>query len=106
MMERVENVASEFRKASHAQMAATTQRTIRENVNISRYIQQICLQNTLYLNLCLYHLYYSQLQQLTEKATNLTSENDKLALKEMDSKAKISLLETELDKLARKNAYR
>ena len=47
MMERVENVASEFRKASHAQMAATTQRTIRENVNISRYIQQICLQNTL-----------------------------------------------------------
>ena len=43
---------------------------------------------------------------MTEKATNLTSENDKLALKEMDSKAKISLLETELDKLARKNAYR
>ena len=29
MMERVENVAGEFRKAAHSQMAATTQRTIR-----------------------------------------------------------------------------
>ena len=54
-MERVENVAGEFRKAAHSQMAATTQRTIRENVNIS-----------------------SQLAQLTDKATNLTAENDKL----------------------------
>ena len=58
MMERVENVAGEFRKAAHSQMAATTQRTIRENVNIS-----------------------SQLAQLTEKATNLTAENDKLAVR-------------------------
>ena len=29
MMERVEHVAGEFRKAAHSQMAATTQRTIR-----------------------------------------------------------------------------
>ena len=32
MMAKLESVASEFRKASHAQMSATTQRTIRENV--------------------------------------------------------------------------
>ena len=31
-MAKLESVASEFRKASHAQMSATTQRTIRENV--------------------------------------------------------------------------
>ena len=63
MMERVEHVAGEFRKAAHSQMAATTQRTIRENVNIS-----------------------SQLAQLTEKATNLTAENDKLSVREMTNK--------------------
>ena len=32
MMERVENVAGEFRKAAHSQMAATTQRTIRSAI--------------------------------------------------------------------------
>ena len=32
MMERVEHVAGEFRKAAHSQMAATTQRTIRSVV--------------------------------------------------------------------------
>ena len=100
MMERVENVAGEFRKAAHSQMAATTQRTIRENVNIS-----------------------SQLAQLTEKATNLTAENDKLAVRggallstvllcttyqvrEMTNKTKVSLLEAEIEKLSRRNAYR
>jgi hypothetical protein len=31
MMERVENVAAEFRKVAHSQMAVTTQRTIRQN---------------------------------------------------------------------------
>ena len=31
-MERVENVAGEFRKAAHSQMAATTQRTIRSAI--------------------------------------------------------------------------
>ena len=58
MMVKVETVAGEFRKVAHNQMAATTQRTIRENVNIS-----------------------SQLAQLTEKASSLTTENDKIALK-------------------------
>ena len=32
MMNKLESVAAEFRKASHAQMSATTQRTIRENM--------------------------------------------------------------------------
>ena len=48
----------------------------------------------------------SQLAQLTEKATNLTSENDKLTVKEQHSKTQISLLETEIEKLSRRNAYR
>ena len=48
----------------------------------------------------------SQLAQLTEKATNLTSENDKLTVKEQQSKTQISLLETEIEKLSRRNAYR
>ena len=48
----------------------------------------------------------SQLAQLTEKATNLTSENDKLTLKEQHSKTQISLLEAEIEKLSRRNAYR
>ena len=56
---------------------------IRENVNISQ-----------------------QLAQLTEKATNLTNENDKLTLKEMEGRTRISLLDTEIEKLSRRNAYR
>jgi hypothetical protein len=56
MMERVESVAAEFRKVAHSQMAVTTQRTIRENVNIS-----------------------SQLAQLTERASSLTAENDAIS---------------------------
>ena len=48
----------------------------------------------------------SQLAQLTEKATNLTAENDKLTLKEMEGRTRISLLDTEIEKLSRRNAYR
>ena len=67
----------------------------------------------------------SQLAQLTEKATNLTAENDKLAVslilvkshnnlimliifqvREMTNKTKVSLLEAEIEKLSRRNAYR
>ena len=40
MMERVENVAGEFRKAAHSQMAATTQRTIRW-ANVSHQIKSV-----------------------------------------------------------------
>ena len=47
-----------------------------------------------------------QLAQLTEKATNLTNENDKLTLKEMEGRTRISLLDTEIEKLSRRNAYR
>lgn len=53
MMAKLESVAAEFRKASHAQMSATTQRTIRENVNVS-----------------------AQVHQLSEKAAELAVEND------------------------------
>jgi hypothetical protein len=35
MMERVENVAAEFRKVAHSQMAVTTQRTIRQTLKQS-----------------------------------------------------------------------
>ena len=97
-MERVEHVAGEFRKAAHSQMAATTQRTI-------RLIQQYFWGETIFLfrenvNIS------SQLAQLTEKATSLTAENDKLAVREMTNKTKVSLLEAEIEKLSRRNAYR
>ena len=38
MMSKLESVAAEFRKAANAQMSATTQRTIRENINISSQV--------------------------------------------------------------------
>ena len=41
MMNKLENVASEFRKAANAQMSATTQRTIRENVSVSAQVKTI-----------------------------------------------------------------
>ena len=52
---KLEAVAAEFRKASHAQMSATTQRTIRENVNVT-----------------------AQVMQLSEKAAELSYDNDNL----------------------------
>ena len=55
MMSKLEAVAAEFRKASHAQMSATTQRTIRENVNVT-----------------------AQVMQLSEKAAELSYDNDNL----------------------------
>ena len=54
-MGKLEAVAAEFRKASHAQMSATTQRTIRENVNVT-----------------------AQVMQLSEKAAELSYDNDNL----------------------------
>ena len=38
MMIKLESVAAEFRKAANAQMSATTQRTIRENVSVSAQV--------------------------------------------------------------------
>jgi hypothetical protein len=38
MMERVENVAAEFRKVAHSQMAVTTQRTIRQTFETEKSI--------------------------------------------------------------------
>ena len=40
MMIKLESVAAEFRKAANAQMSATTQRTIRENVSVSAQVSQ------------------------------------------------------------------
>ena len=58
MMSKLEAVAAEFRKASHAQMSATTQRTIRENVNVT-----------------------AQVMQLSEKAAELSYDNDNLQVR-------------------------
>lgn len=83
MMEKLNSVASEFRKASHAQMSATTQRTIRENINVS-----------------------AQVVQLSEKAAELVFENDRLQEENKDKARKIELLEMEQDHLVKKSAYR
>ena len=45
MTAKLEYVASEFRQASHAQMSATTQRTVRENVNLSAQVNQLSEKN-------------------------------------------------------------
>lgn len=64
-------------------MSATTQRTIRENVNVS-----------------------AQVQQLSEKASDLAAENEGLKLKNIEKQRKIEMLEDEQKKLVKRNAYR
>ena len=83
MMAKLESVASEFRKAANAQMSATTQRTIRENVNVS-----------------------AQVQQLSEKACDLASENELLKVQNTEKQRKIEMLEDEQRKLVKRNTYR
>lgn len=83
MMVKLESVAAEFRKAANAQMSATTQRTIRENVNVS-----------------------AQVQQLSEKASDLAAENEGLKMKNVERQRKIEMLEDEQKKLVKRNAYR
>ena len=83
MMAKLESVAAEFRKAANAQMSATTQRTIRENVNVS-----------------------AQVQQLSEKASDLAAENDTLKVRNTERKRKIEMLEDEQEKLVKRNTYR
>ena len=83
MMSKLESVAAEFRKAANAQMSATTQRTIRENINIS-----------------------SQVQQLSEKAADLASDNESLKIKNTEKQRKIELLDDETKRLVKRNAYR
>lgn len=83
MMSKLESVAAEFRKAANAQMSATTQRTIRENVNVS-----------------------AQVQQLSEKASDLAAENEGLKSRNTERKRKIEMLEDEQEKLVKRNTYR
>ena len=83
MMSKLEEVASQFRKASTAQMSATTQRTIRENVSLSSHV-------TL----------------LSEKVATLGRENDSMREKCRKQSSKITLLEQEQSKLVKKNAHR
>ena len=83
MMQKLESVAAEFRKASHAQMSATTQRTIRENVSIS-----------------------AEVTILSEKLSELTIENDALFEKNRDQQKVLTSLEEEQANLLHKNAYR
>ena len=64
-------------------MSATTQRTIRENVNVS-----------------------AQVQQLSEKASDLAAENDTLKVRNTERKRKIEMLEDEQEKLVKRNTYR
>ena len=83
MMIKLESVAAEFRKAANAQMSATTQRTIRENVNVS-----------------------AQVQQLSEKASDLAMDNEALKMKNTERQRQIDMLEDEQKKLVKRNAYR
>ena len=82
-MQKLDSVAAEFRKASHAQMSATTQRTIRENVSVS-----------------------AQVMQLSEKVKELTADNDHLEEQNQEQKRRIAMLELEESKLVKRNTYR
>ena len=107
MMAKLESVASEFRKASHAQMSATTQRTIRENVvtqsEVSSFYMRFC---DISRNLSSTFSFDSQVNQLSQKVSELSKENSALAAKNSDNKMKIALLEQEENKLVKRNAYR
>ncbi|XP_040571349.1 cilia- and flagella-associated protein 157 [Lepeophtheirus salmonis] len=83
MMSKLENIASEFRKASHAQMAATTQRTIRENVNLSAQVFQLS----------------DRVSSVTKKCS---TQDSQLWKKEQHSQ----LLLKEKEKLIKQNTYR
>ena len=83
MMMKLESVASEFRKASHAQMSATTQRTIRENVNLS-----------------------AQVVQLSDKVAELSRKTEKMNNEIWNQKQEIGLLNKEKEKLVKRNTYR
>lgn len=80
MVQRVNQVAAEFRKVSNKQMADTTKRTIRENVSIN-----------------------VQLAKMSDKTMQLIKENDELMKQLKESKRK-NQLQNEIEKdLAKKN---
>ena len=81
MIQRVNQVAAEFRKVSNKQMAETTKRTIRENVSIN-----------------------AQLSKMSDKTMELIQENDELRQKEKEMKQHIDMLEFNEKELAKKNS--
>ncbi|CAG2236557.1 Cilia- and flagella-associated protein 157 [Mytilus edulis] len=80
MVNRVNNVAAEFRKVSNKQMAETTKRTIRENVSIQ-----------------------AQLQKMSDKTMELIKENDEQKAVAKKYKQQIEMLETNEKELIKKN---
>ncbi|KAK3087928.1 hypothetical protein FSP39_012548 [Pinctada imbricata] len=80
MVQRVNQVAAEFRRVSNKQMAETTKNTIRENVSIT-----------------------AQLQKMSDKTIELIAENDELKKKEKQQKQQIEMLEENETALAKKN---
>ena len=75
MVQRVNQVAAEFRKVSNKQMADTTKRTIRENVAI-----------------------HVQLAKMSDKTMTLINENDDLVKQLKETRRKITLQE-EIEKV-------
>jgi len=80
MVNRVNQVASEFRKVSNKQMAETTKRTIRDNVSIT-----------------------AQLDKMSDKTTELIAENDELKKKNKEQRQKIEMLEDNEKEIIKKN---
>ena len=80
MVNRVNQVASEFRKVSNKQMAETTKRTIRDNVSIN-----------------------AQLDKMSDKTTELIAENDDLRAREKAQKQQIEMLEATEKEIIKKN---
>ena len=80
MVQKVNQVAAEFRRVSNKQMAETTKNTIRENVSIT-----------------------AQLQKMSDKTMELIAENDELKKKEKQQKQHIEMLEENETALAKKN---
>ena len=80
MVNRVNQVASEFRKVSNKQMAETTKRTIRDNVSIN-----------------------AQLDKMSDKTTELIAENDDLRKKNKEHRQKIEMLEENEKEILKKN---
>ncbi len=83
MLFKLESVAAEFRRASHAQMAATTQRTIRENVGVSAHAQQ-----------------------MADALAEVTTENEKLTELNRRQRRTIESLEVEQKRLIKGNTYK
>ena len=80
MVNRVNQVASEFRKVSNKQMAETTKRTIRDNVSIN-----------------------AQLDKMSDKTTELIAENDDLRKRNKEHRQKIEMLEENEKEILKKN---